>query len=251
MKIIIKTIVICCFLLFLNCRVIYSEVEKHDLKSCQKLKCADENYDLKYCKTSNCVKESYCFVQTLLWIWKNDFSSSNRLSVLEEKVEIESENTGRITYNNLIDWIETADKINESPVQFSEISEEGFCITGDALKYLVFSWRATIAERNGKHDLYEKNKKAAENIMQLDWYEGIVENDETRQKVDKKAKNYIYEFSQLEDLTDVEPGDMTRTDFMRIHLLKPFCSEPPIIELIIDELIDELMPEFTEAFSPE
>lgn len=191
--------------------------------------------------------------RAIRWISENSPQTFIRFDLVSIKIGLETHYIDSNGLNSLRDFFKDEEQHSITPLnRFGKMNSDDFCITTPALQYIYHCWSAEIASGNNRMKKeYEFHKKTAEEILKIDWYMGIVENELIRSDVDAAAKKYVSEFLDLRFFNSED----AQIDFIKIlskdqiqkrYIIKPLCIEPPIIELGLEKLLFTLFDEFAQ-----
>ncbi len=179
------------------------------------------------------------------WIQHNQVHTIFRFEILNIKEELERHKQGRVDDNNVRELLSAVDIIKGGEQKFFLLAPDDYCLTGYALEYILQSWMAQIAEMNGESELSLKHEAGMNEILEIDWYRDMEEltglfmyPEKVNEEVDIAAKKYAKEFARLQQAEDFDLKDtMQMKAYLKRYLLKPFCTEPPIVDMVLDKVL--------------
>lgn len=180
--------------------------------------------------------------RALLWVMGNSPQTTFRIELADFKIHLEK---GFIYLSNLEEsWsdIEEIDDVKQN--QFYPIYEDDFCMTVKSIEYIMYSWVANFELYDEKDKrIIEESRETAALLFQQNWYEGLIEDEETLLRVDAAAKEYAKEFLEIRTFESEEEHtefirSLSKKQFANSYIIKPLCSEIPLVEQIMPDIVD-------------
>jgi len=192
------------------------------------------------------LKETASEYRAIAWVYRNSPEILLRIIMIELKMSAEY---GYVD-NDKIDEIDVYynQVIKGNPdhaVEFGDITEDSYCLTIPAVTYIIHSIKSKLRDSSGEPVFKESAGIAAEAFRQ-NWYDGYIESEYSRNKMDETVKKYAVDFVELNKYTSEEEFkshmlSLTKEQIKKGYLSVPMCSEVPLVEFVVDKIIDEII----------
>lgn len=185
--------------------------------------------------------------RAVAWVVRNNPETLLRINVIDLKMTAEY---GELEPDMDLDDLNSSydmvvDREQSLGGGFGVIEENDYCLTMPAVKYIVHSLKSRIVNESGTV-IYKESEALANELKQINWYEGYVESDMKRNIVDANAKEYADSYIKLmksgskEEYKNYISG-MSKEEIKEKYLMKPLCGEAPPVEFMMDLLLDAFL----------